>query len=124
MLRIELHDSGDILRLKIEGRFANTDAEHTRTLVWPLAAIQRGTDMTLVVDLTEVMFIDATGEEVLSFLAGLGARFLANTSYTLDVCDRLHLPLDGIGSSTQTARDTYGQKHQSGADGRRRQKKL
>jgi hypothetical protein len=30
---------------------------------------------------------------VLSFLKRFGAQFLAETAYSLDVCERLHLPL-------------------------------
>ena len=51
----------------------------------------------LVVDLTEITFIDAVGEEVLSFLGSFGAEFVATTSYTLDVCERLQLPLARTG---------------------------
>jgi hypothetical protein len=51
------------------------------------------TKLKLVVDVTEVMFIDATGEEVLSLMKRLGARFVADTSYSGDICERLDLPL-------------------------------
>ena len=49
--------------------------------------------MLLIVDLTEVMFIDGVGEDVLSLLKRLGAEFIAETSYSLHVCERLGLPL-------------------------------
>ena len=49
--------------------------------------------LELVVDLTDVMFIDAIGEEVLLFVKRLGAQFVAETSYSRDVCERLQLPL-------------------------------
>jgi hypothetical protein len=63
-------------------------AEQVRTLV------TRGdVRLKLVVDLTEMMFIDAIGEEVLSFAEKLGAQFIAETSYSRDVCERLNLPL-------------------------------
>jgi hypothetical protein len=103
MLRVETVDSADSLRIKLEGRLAGNDAEHTRVLISSLeAAVQRGTDIRLVVDLTEVVFIDALGEEVLSFLGHLGAQFVATTSYAIDVCERLYLPLDGIGNPGQS----------------------
>ena len=86
MLRVEIHDSADTLILKLEGRFTGNDAEHTRTLAARFAA--RG---KLLVDLTEVVFIDAAGEEVLSFLGLFGAEFVAPNSYVLDVCERLNL---------------------------------
>ncbi len=56
MLRVEIRDSAETLILKLEGRFAGDDAEHTRTLAARFAA--RG---KLLVDLTEVVFIDAAG---------------------------------------------------------------
>jgi hypothetical protein len=100
MLRVEIQGSPDTLILKLEGRFTGDDAEHTRTL---LAHCLAG--VKLVVDLTEVTFIDSLGEEVLSFFGRFGAEFAASTSYTLDVCERLHLRvargegLDGNASS-------------------------
>ena len=86
MLRVEIRDSADTLILRLEGRFTGDDAEHARTLTTRLAA--RG---KLLVDLTEVVFIDAAGEEVLSFLGKFGAEFVAPNSYLLDVCERLNL---------------------------------
>jgi hypothetical protein len=50
-------------------------------------------EMGLFIDLTETTFVDAVGEEVVVFLKRLGAVFIGETSFSLDVCDRLHLPL-------------------------------
>ena len=94
MLRVEICDSAETLILRLEGRFTGDHAEHVRTLVARFAA--RG---KLFVDLTEVVFIDAVGEEVLSFLGQLGAQFVAPNSYVLDVCERLNLRVDPNGSS-------------------------
>jgi hypothetical protein len=88
MLRVAMQDSENTLKLKLEGRFSGQDAENTRTLV-----SRCGDGMALVVDLTELTFIDSTGEEVLSFFGRFGAEFVAQTSYSLDVCERLHLRL-------------------------------
>jgi hypothetical protein len=86
MLRVEIQGSPGTLILKLEGRFTGDDAEHTRSLlVHCLAGVK------LVVDLTEVTFIDSVGEEVLSFFGRFGAEFVAQASYTLDICERLHL---------------------------------
>jgi hypothetical protein len=49
--------------------------------------------LCLVVDLTDVTFIDSAGEAVLSFFSRLGAKFVALDAYMLDVCERLHLAL-------------------------------
>ena len=94
MLRVEICDSAETLILKLEGRFTGDDAEQTRTMAVRCAA--RG---KLLVDLTEVVFIDAVGEEVLSFLGQLGAEFGAPNSYALDVCERLNLRVVPNGSS-------------------------
>lgn len=88
MLRVDIRDSANALSFKLEGRFTGNDAENTRTL---MARCHDG--MTLIVDLTEVTFIDSVGEEVLSFFGRFGAEFVAQTSYTLDICERLHLRL-------------------------------
>jgi hypothetical protein len=98
MLRVEIRDSAETLILKLEGRFAGDDAEQTRTLAARFAA--RG---NLFVDLTEVVFIDTAGEEVLSFLGQLGAEFVASNSYVFDVCERLNLRVAPNGSSYLSA---------------------
>src|SRR5476651_17028 len=97
MLRVEIRDSADILILRLEGRFTGDDAAHTRTLTARFA-----TRAKLLVDLTEVVFIDAAGEEVLSFLGQYGAEFVAPNSYVLDVCERLNLRVAPNGSSQLT----------------------
>ena len=107
MLRVEIQGSPDTLILKLEGRFTGDDAEHTRTL---LAHCLAG--VKLVVDLTEVTFIDSVGEEVLSFFGRFGAEFVAPTSYTLDVCERLHLRLANAGD-TSGASPTNGHRRRA-----------
>jgi hypothetical protein len=94
MLRVEICDSAETLILRLEGRFTGDDAEHTRTLAARFAARAK-----VLVDLTEVVFIDAVGEEVLSFLGQFGAQFVAPNSYVLDVCERLNLRVDPNASS-------------------------
>ena len=94
MLRVETHDSPNTLSLKLEGRFTGDDAENTRML---MTRCRDG--VKLVVDLTEVTFIDSVGEEVLSFFGRFGAGFVAQTSYSLDVCERLHLRVAPDGAS-------------------------
>src|SRR5208337_3038530 len=88
MLRVGTEESVDALIFRLEGRFTGEGAEHVRTLV-----TRCDNEMRLVIDLTEVLFIDTLGEGVLSFLKRLGAQFVAETSYSRDICERLHLPL-------------------------------
>ena len=84
MLRAEMQDS----ILKLEGRFTGEGAEDVRTLVTRCPSQTK-----LVVDLTEVTVIDSVGKEVKSFFRRFGAEFVAETSYSLDFCERLDLPL-------------------------------
>jgi hypothetical protein len=88
MLRVEMQDSAKALIVSLEGRLTGDSAEYVRKLV-----TRCNTERGLVVDLTEVTFVDSIGEEALSFFSRLGANFVAEDVYTLDVCERLHLPL-------------------------------
>lgn len=88
MLRVETKHLDGSLICRLEGRFTGEGAEDVRLLV-----TRCDSQLGLVVDLTEVMFIDAVGEDVLSFVKKLGAKFVAETSYAGDICERLQLPL-------------------------------
>ena len=113
MLRVEIRDSTNSLSLTLEGRFTGDEAENTRTLI---TRCREG--MRLVVDLTDVTFIDSVGEEVLSFFGRFGAEFAASTSYALDVCERLHLRLARNGASdtnTSGASRTNGRRRRAHA---------
>jgi len=88
MLRVECHDIGDTVTLRLEGRFVGPFAKDTRDLV-----MRCKIPLRLVVNLSEVMFVDVAGEEVLSWLARIGGEFIAENCYPLHVCERLHLPM-------------------------------
>ncbi len=88
MLRTQMQTSNKVLTVRLEGRFASDDAEQVRMLV-----TRCGIESKLVVDLTEVTFIDPVGEATLSFFGRLGAKFIAEDVFTADVCKRLSLPL-------------------------------
>jgi len=90
MLRVQTQEFDGALICRLEGRCTGKEAEEVRTLI-----TRCNSKLELVVDLTDVMFIDAIGEEVLLFVKKLGAQFVAETSYSRDVCDRLQLPLSG-----------------------------
>ena len=85
----ETQELDGALICRLEGRFTGKGAEEVRTLV-----TRCDSKLELVVDLTDVMFIDAIGEEVLLFVKRLGAQFVAETSYSRDVCERLQPPFD------------------------------
>ncbi len=88
MLRVEMQELDGALTCRLEGRFTGEGAEHVRLLV-----TRCDSKLDLVVDLTEVLYIDAVGEDVLSLVKKLGGRFVAETAYSQDVCERLQLPL-------------------------------
>jgi hypothetical protein len=88
MLRIETEELDGALICRLEGRFIGEGAEQVRALV-----MRCDSKLQLVVDLTEILFIDAIGEDVLSFVKRLDAQFIAETSYSRDICERLNLPL-------------------------------
>ena len=99
MLRVQTQELNGALMCRLEGRFTGKGAEEVRTLV-----TRCDSNLQLVVDLTDVMFIDTIGEEVLSFVKKLGARFIAETSYSRDVCERLSLPFVRKQKSNASAR--------------------
>jgi hypothetical protein len=88
MLRVEVQDIGNTVTMRVEGRFVGPFAKDTRDLVTSCRIPLR-----LVVNLSEVTFVDVVGEEVLSWLARIGGEFVAENSYPLHVCERLHLPM-------------------------------
>ena len=88
MLRVELQEAGNSLTMRVEGRFVGPFAKDARDLVTRCKIPLR-----LVVNLSEVTFVDLMGEEVLLWLARIGGEFVAENSYPLHVCERLHLPM-------------------------------
>lgn len=88
MLKVEFHETGHVWTLRMEGRFVGRFAEDARELV-----IRSKIPAGLLIDLSEVTFVDAAGEEVLSWLGRFGGIFLAESAYSLDVCERLRLPV-------------------------------
>jgi hypothetical protein len=86
MLRVEVDDSTNTLGFKLQGRLVGEEAKNARTLMTRYRA-----GIRLVVDLSEVTFVDAVGEDLLSFFGRFGADFIAETSYSRYICERLHL---------------------------------
>ncbi len=88
MLRVEIHDASNATWFMVEGRFVGVFAEETRTVV-----VRCKLKSKLVVDLSDMTFADGAGEEVLLWLGRIGAQFVGNSSYAVDVCQRLKLPM-------------------------------
>ena len=70
--------------LKMEGRLVGEWAEQAMCLV-TTDVVPKG----LIVDLTEVSYVDSVGERLLSWLGRVGAVFVARNVYAIAVCERL-----------------------------------
>ena len=88
MMRIELKDSAKTMVMRIQGSFVGKFAENARGPITHCKMLPK-----LIVDLSEVSFVDSTGEEVLAWLGQLGGMFIAKTCHSQHVCGRLRLPM-------------------------------
>ncbi|SRR6266542_3910337 len=88
MLRVEMHDGDGALIVRLYGRLSGEYADDIRNLL-----ARCNPETRLVVDLTEVTFVDSVGEEVLLLFGRLPGEFIAENSYSKDLCERLQLPL-------------------------------
>ena len=90
MLRAEIHQLKGGPLLKLEGRLVGEAAEVARALVTKTMV---PVPTRLLIDLTDVTYIDSIGEQLLTWLKDIGAAFIASGIYVMGVCERLHLPL-------------------------------
>ena len=88
MVRISFEDHLTGVMMRVQGRLVAQFAEEAKQSI-----IRRKLPAELVVDLSDVTFADSAGEEALRWLSGLGAKFVADGSYSLHLCERLQLPL-------------------------------
>ena len=86
MFRAEILWMANGPTLKLEGKLAADWAEQARFLVTK-DLLPEG----LIVDLTEVSYIDSAGELLLKWLASVGASVVGGNVYAIGVCDRLGL---------------------------------
>lgn len=91
MFRAQLNQLVSSPTLKMEGSLVGEWAQEAKSLLTN-GPVPKG----LIVDLTDVSYIDSAGEQVLAWLASIGASFLAKAVYAASVCERLQLPLHGI----------------------------
>ena len=73
--------------LKLEGKLVADWADQARCLV-----TKDVLPKDLIGDITEVSYVDSGGEQLLKWLASVGAVFIARSVYAFAVCDRLRLP--------------------------------
>jgi hypothetical protein len=88
MLRIEFYKTPHGITVGLQGRFVKEFAEHACMLIGKSSAPSQ-----FIVDLSDVTFVDAVGERVLTRFKELGVAFTADSAYCLDICERLNLPL-------------------------------
>ena len=86
MFRIDVNEEDGKATMKIAGRLEALCAEELRRQV-----LRCRDPHSLVVDLSDVIFVDSSGEEVLSWLSQIGAQFSAEGFYCLEICGRLRL---------------------------------
>jgi len=87
MQRAELQDFTNATMLRLEGRLVGSWANSVLAMARTCPFTTR-----LLVDLTDVSYVDASGEEVLKSLAAIGAEFAAESCYSRDIRERLVLP--------------------------------
>jgi hypothetical protein len=83
MLRIDFLGTGT---LRMSGRMTEGCREEVETYLG-----SHPVQSSLIVDLTEVTYIDGSGEETLRWLGRRGASFAADNPYALHIFERLHL---------------------------------
>jgi hypothetical protein len=88
MIRITFEERPVGTTMRIMGRLVSHFAEQTKELV-----LRGKIPADLIVDVSELTFADGKGEEALTWLGRLGAEFIADSSYSSDLCERLHLRL-------------------------------
>ena len=86
MFRAEIQWLASGPTLKLEGKLVADWAEQARCLVTK-DVLPKG----FIVDLTELCYIDSAGEQLLKWLASVGAVFVAGSVYAFAICDRLRL---------------------------------
>jgi hypothetical protein len=101
MLRAEIRWLKNGPTLKMVGSLVGDRAKRARSLVTE-DIIPKG----LIVDLTEISYVDCVGEQLLRWLGSLGAEFVARSMYALDLCERLDLPLLVLARPKQHSRIT------------------
>ena len=96
MFRAQINQLESGPTLKMEGSLVGKWAEEAKSLITS-GPVPKG----LIVDLTDVSYVDLMGEQVLLWLASVGSLFMAKEIYAASVCERLQLPIRGKGTRSQ-----------------------
>lgn len=102
MLRVEFNENGSGgLTVRLIGRMVGPYAEDARS-----ALVHRRLPPSIIVDLSDVVFIDLFGEQVLLWLGRLGATFVAdNNVYARSVCEDLQLRVSEEPGAVEPGKD-------------------
>ena len=88
MFRAQICQVANGPTLQMEGRLVGDWAEQVKALIMKDSVPKR-----LIVDVTEVTYVDSVGDQVLKWLESIGAKFIAKGIYAAGTCERLQLPL-------------------------------
>ena len=99
MFRAQIIQLANGPTLKMEGNLVGQWAEEAKSLVTN-GPVPKG----LIIDLTDVSYVDSVGEKVLSWFASVGASFMAKAVYSASLCEQLQLPVHRIGNPSRTSR--------------------
>ena len=99
MLRITVI-TNDKVSLKLEGRLVGPWVDELRNTVWRT----NGWDLPLEIDVEDLTFADQDGENALSWLHRMGARFVGKGVFLECLFERLKIPIQ----SRQTLLDRRG----------------
>ncbi|HEY1471766.1 MAG TPA: hypothetical protein VGF61_22195 [Candidatus Acidoferrum sp.] len=91
MLRAQFDRTNNNLVLTLEGRLVGVWAVQVKYLV-SRHFVPNG----LFVDISEVIYVDSVGEQLLLWLRDLHSRFVAKSCYARDVCERLQLDAEDV----------------------------
>ncbi len=102
MLRVEFdHDGNGTLTVRLQGRLVGLYAEDAR-----VTPARYQVPAAIMVDLSDVTFVDPFGERVLLWLGRLGAKFVAVNVYTRSICERLQLQVSEQHAGSVSGTDT------------------
>ena len=99
MFRAEIDGAANGPTLKMEGRLVGEWAEQAKSLV-----IKNSVPNGLIVDLTDVTYVDSIGEQVLTWFKSIGAGFIGKNIYASTLCERLQLPFQEKASAPRSRR--------------------
>jgi ABC-type transporter Mla MlaB component len=90
MIRAEFIQRNEGRALKLEGRLVGAWAVQVKSLL-SRHFVSHG----FLVDVSQVTYVDSVGEQLLTWLCDLHAKFVAETGYARDICEKLQLDLQG-----------------------------